>query len=310
MVGRGEDGDNDFTRLDHRLALHLMMTVFDNNEEFKFKVKTCVCQYMMQEEYEALVAVTSLKLYILRINTEDENVELGDGLTLMEAQPHAELKRVDAGLGRQTLRLEFVSDCSSYTLVMRDAAKVYAFAELLRDQLQAYSEETGVPPSVVFNEGADQKTLDTLSADVLDKGRETRQTLLLYSLGYIARGHNPQYPIAFVVSTSEVCLVRTNHQWPSPQYQTKVTVDTVGKQFTVLERQRINNIATLEVNESSHLSLRVTFFNESPGDETRWLVSMETSQGVKDFVEAVRGPWELEFDVPMDVGAATFDLNF
>ena len=58
-------------------------------------------------------------------------------------------------------------------------------------------------------------------------------------------GHNPHYPIAIVVSTSEVCLVKTNHQWPSPQHQAPVTAETVGKQFTVLERQKINNIATV-----------------------------------------------------------------
>ena len=39
IVGE-ETGDGtgyNFWRLDHRLALHLMMNVFDNNEEFKFK---------------------------------------------------------------------------------------------------------------------------------------------------------------------------------------------------------------------------------------------------------------------------------
>ena len=51
--------------------------------------------------------------------------------------------------------------------------------------------------------------------------------------------------MAFVVSSSQVCLVKTNHQWPSPHQQAPVTVDTVGKQFTVLERQKINNIATM-----------------------------------------------------------------
>ncbi|XP_076437348.1 uncharacterized protein LOC143276620 isoform X2 [Babylonia areolata] len=300
----------DLRHLDHRLALHLMMSVFDNSEEFKFKVETCVSQYMMLDEYQALVVITNLKLYILRVNTNDTSVELSEGLTLMEAQPHAELRRLDVGLGRQTLRLEYVSDCSSYTLVMRDTAKVDLFLELLSDQLQAYSVETGVPVAVAVNEGADQLTLDTLSADVLDKGGNSPQSLRLYCLGYIARGHNPRYPITLVVSSSEVCVVNTNHQWPSPRHQTAVTVESVGKQFTVLERQKINNIATLEVNDSDPRQLRVTFFNETSGDETRWVVSMETRKGVKDIVEAVREPWEEEFGVQLDVECSTFDSSY
>ena len=59
------------------------------------------------------------------------SVELSEALTLMEAQPHAELQRVDVGLGSQTLRLEYLSDCSSYTLVLRDSHKVHAFKDLL-----------------------------------------------------------------------------------------------------------------------------------------------------------------------------------
>lgn len=37
----GNKGDDiyDFDRLDHRLALYLMMSVFDNNEKFCFKNK-------------------------------------------------------------------------------------------------------------------------------------------------------------------------------------------------------------------------------------------------------------------------------
>lgn len=31
----------DFDRLDHRITLYLMMNKFDNNEEFRFKVKVC-----------------------------------------------------------------------------------------------------------------------------------------------------------------------------------------------------------------------------------------------------------------------------
>jgi hypothetical protein len=52
-------------------------------------------------------------------------------------------------------------------------------------------------------------------------------------------------PMAFVVSTTELCLIKVNHQWPSPKFQAAISAEIAGKQFTVLERQKINNIATL-----------------------------------------------------------------
>lgn len=57
------------------------------------------------------------------------SIEPKDALTCTEIQPLAELQRVDVGLGRQTVRLEFSTDCSSYTLVTRNADKVEVFIQ-------------------------------------------------------------------------------------------------------------------------------------------------------------------------------------
>lgn len=297
----------DFDRLDHRLALHLMMAVFDNSEEFSFKTKTTVCQYMMEEEYGALVVVTNMKIYILRITSQDVSVEPKDALNCVEIQPLAELKRVEVGLGGQTIRLEFKTDCSSYTLIMFNEDKVEAFVERLRDHLKDYALETSIPMTTVFNEGADKQTQDNLAADVLHCEGQA-DSLRLFSLGYIARGHNLHYPIAFVVSAAEVCLVRTNHQWPSPRLQAPVTVETVGRQFVVLERQKINNIATIARHSSNKRMVKITFFNETSGEETQWLITMEIEKGIVGMIEAIRQPWEDAFGVQMDIESENYEL--
>ena len=56
--------------------------------------------------------------------------------------------------------------------------------------------------------------------------------------------------------------------------------------------------------------LCVTFFNETTGDETQWIVTMETDKGVKDMVDALREPWEEAFGVDMDVELCEFDTGF
>ena len=86
----------------------------------------------------AIVGTPSLIVLMVSVGSQVErkvdlcfSVELSEALTLMEAQPHAELQRVDVGLGSQTLRLEYLSDCSSYTLVLRNSHKVHTFKDLL-----------------------------------------------------------------------------------------------------------------------------------------------------------------------------------
>ena len=65
-----------------------------------------------------------------------------------------------------------------------------------------------------------------------------------------------------------------------------------------------------EKHEEDQHRLRITFFNESSGDETQWLVTMETETGVMAMVEAVRDPWEEAFGVEMDVEVSAFELSF
>ena len=54
-----------------------------------------------------------------------------DWLKCYEDQPITELQFVDAGLGYQSLRLEFGTDCSSYTLLIMDEGKCKRFLTLL-----------------------------------------------------------------------------------------------------------------------------------------------------------------------------------
>ena len=54
-----------------------------------------------------------------------------DWLKCYEDQPITELQFVDAGLGYQSLRLEFGTDCSSYTLLIMDEGRCKRFLTLL-----------------------------------------------------------------------------------------------------------------------------------------------------------------------------------
>ena len=70
----------------------------------------------------------------------------------------------------------------------------------------------GIPSKVVVHEDVDQVTLDLLDTEVVSK--VTTGELLCYCMGYIDRGVQTHFPISFVVTSQDLCLVRTNHQWP------------------------------------------------------------------------------------------------
>ncbi len=52
--------------------------------------------------------------------------------------------------------------------------------------------------------------------------------------------------------------------------------------------------------------MRLSFFNEQSGLETKWQITMETTNGVRSLVDAIRHPWEDEFGVELDIGMVPF----
>ena len=91
--------------------------------------------------------------------------------------------------------------------------------------------------------------------------------------------------------------VISNNTWVNCNYTKPLPVSTILGLFQ-------------EKHEEDKCRLRITFFNESSGDETQWLVTMETEAGVTALVEAVRDPWEEAYGVEMDVEVSAFELSF
>ena len=88
----------------------------------------------------------------------------------------------------------------------------------------------------------------------------------------------------------------------------KMTVHLHDVHINLLPISAISELLQ-EVHEENKCRLRITFFNESSGDETQWLVTMESVAGVMAMIEAVRGPWEEAFGVEMDVEVSAFELS-
>ncbi|GFN94786.1 serine/threonine-protein kinase 11-interacting protein, partial [Plakobranchus ocellatus] len=296
-----------FHHLNHRLTLFLMMTLFEAHEEFVCKIQGEISQYIINESYEGIFIMSSARFYILKIVSEDHTQDPDKWVNCIEIQPIPELRHIDVGLGGQSLRVEFVTDCSSYTIVTRNRDRTSQFVDVLHTNLAKYAVSHGIASHVVVNEDVDQATLDNLDKDVLSKVIPD-QKLLLYCMGFIQRGNQDRFPVSFVISTSDICLVRTCHQWPQPRLQAPITLETVGRQFVVLERQLVNNVASVNVDESSMRKISVELFNEKEGRSMHWNITVASRQTTVDFVHALSIPWEREFGVDMDIGYTQLDF--
>ncbi|XP_055859810.1 uncharacterized protein LOC106068855 [Biomphalaria glabrata] len=296
-----------FHHLNHHLTLYMMMSMFENDEEFTCKLQSEIVQYIIEAPYEGILIMSSCRFYILKITSDDHSLPPDQWLTCVETQPIPELRYIDVGLGGQSFRLEFVTDCSSFTFITRNKEKTLQFVELLHTNLAKYAVSQGITSHVIVNEDVDQATLNNLEVDVVNKV-SSGQSLLLYCMGFIERGNQKLFPVSFVVTTCDLCLVRANHQWPQPRLQGPITVDTVGNQFTVLERQKINNVAAVEVCETSMKKIRLELFNETEGISINWNITLVNRQTTVDFINALSEPWAKEFGVEMEISYAELDF--
>ncbi|XP_071103908.1 serine/threonine-protein kinase 11-interacting protein-like [Haliotis cracherodii] len=298
--------EHPFTHVDHHLKLHLMMSVFDDNEEFECILKCDACQYLVEEEFKAILVMTATKFYVFKVASDSSSETVSDWLTTVDIQPVTELQFVDMGLGRQCFRLEFDTECSCYTFIMRDADQCNSFVTFLSELLQKNVLSMHNKIKAEFQLTPAKATMADILREVLSRRSEEDEALELYLMGYMVRGRHPRYPVSFVLSNRSVCVVKESHQWPQPRLQAPLAADTVAKHFTVLERQPINNIATVEIVEMDKRRMILSFFNEQTGLETKWQITMETTNGVQLLVNGIRQPWEDEFGVELDIMMVPF----
>ncbi|KAL4228720.1 protein kinase binding [Mactra antiquata] len=299
---------DEFVNIDHNIKLYLELQVFKADETAQCAIQCNIVQYMKTEEIKSLLVISThrIMIFCFQGNSNDS-----DWLKCYEDQPISELQYIDIGLGYQTLRLEFDTVCSSFTLLIADEGRCKQFFTLMSDIVQKEADSGHSQLQRITKSNPD--TLENLTVDVLTTEDDVEpQTLVKYLIVRYQTGENdPDNTklMSLVVTESDIVLVDENHQWPLPRLQASLSEDIKGRQFTVIQREKINNIETLMFNEYNHAELQLTFFETSSPDATSvWIISFETIKGVKHFVDAIRDPWQEEFGVSLDIKSTNTSL--
>ncbi|XP_052804565.1 uncharacterized protein LOC128234391 [Mya arenaria] len=309
--GKNESLNHDeFINIDHRAQLYLELRVFKAEETAQCAIQCAIVQYMKPKDIKSLLVISTSRILIFEITGDSSSGS--DWLKCYEDQPITELHYIDIGLGYQSLRLEFDTECASYTLLIADEGKCKKFLTLISDIVQtaALSDHSKLEGIIKRNPA----TLSNLESQVLtfdvDPDPEgDPQTLVRYLAARLIDEESEKGElINLVVTPTDIVMVEENHQWPLPRLQAPLSDNLKGRQFTIIQREKINNIESLMYNEENPTELKVTFFETSDTDngKSEWLISLETGSGVKSLVDSIRDPWESEFGVSLDITSTSF----
>ncbi|XP_052092248.1 serine/threonine-protein kinase 11-interacting protein-like isoform X2 [Mytilus californianus] len=303
--------DTDFTNIDHRLKLFLTMTYLEENETEKVQcaLKVDIVQYMETEEFTGYVVVSTDRIFIFKFIDKEDSDDYESCLKCIENQPITELQYIDIGLGYQSLRFEFSTECSSFTFLIRDEGRCKHFINLVTSIVQdtAFSENSKLQGISKYN-AATMENLKSAIAES-DEDEDGQFNLVRYLCGILVEEEDIRVSVGLTITEQELILVTENYQWPLPRLQAPLDAEVKGQQFTIRDCQKINNIATVETCENDTTQIRLTFFHEESQQEVSWHIAMTTDSAVLSLVNAIREPWENEFGVDLDVTPVSFLSN-
>ncbi|XP_064643922.1 serine/threonine-protein kinase 11-interacting protein-like isoform X2 [Lineus longissimus] len=316
----------DYSQIDHRLKLWLTMNLFEDNEECHALLRCGVVQYAISDEYPALLVTTDKTIYIIKIIGPEKD-DPANWLKCTEQQPITELQYVDIGYNYQCFRLEFSTDFSSYTCVVRDEKRCKLFIATFTGVIQSGSLSTHSKLEGITKNFAE--TLENLREEVflvsepedsfLEDDLEVRQ----FVAGYLHEDETKaeksktdsaepsSKPVTIVTTKALICLANQNYQWPLPRLQGPLSEDVKKTEFSLIDKKHVNEIAQVNMYLDNPNLLTIEFF-EDDSDTAElccWEVTMETKESLDCLVESIKEPWEEAFSVPLTIVQLTCTMS-
>ncbi|XP_023929999.1 uncharacterized protein LOC106180429 isoform X2 [Lingula anatina] len=305
----------DFTQVDHRLKLYLTMSVLQGEEEVQCVLKTSIVQFPKPEEFPGMLLVTSERIYIIKI-IKEQSEKLEDALKVVDQQPVTELQFVDIGLGHQSFRLEFGTDGSCYTFLLKDEDRCKRFLALFIGMVQATAFYKSSKLQGISKNNID--TIDNIKNMVLAPhadgaapyvqvgdgeggcGEEDDQSNVKFFMGYL-RSSGGEEPVSLIIFGKEICVCHQALELPLPRLQVAPGELSKKSQFEVKDKQVITDLLEVTLDTETGNKVTLHFLNEETNEETDWHIAMETTTAVQSLIRAIKLPWEHQMCVELEV---------
>ncbi|KAK2581126.1 hypothetical protein KPH14_007940 [Odynerus spinipes] len=283
----------DFSSVDHRVKLHIILNVFEHeSEELALLLRADILMHNLKEVFPGCLVLSTSKVYILRISgSEGEDPQRWlhkecswtiDKLRSIAPLPFKQGVLVEI---QQPTKLgeEYVS--ITFLCIVQDFQRTSNFLFYITDPpLPASCEvEFSVP------EHCSTLMHNLLSSVKNHQNGDTVRILALCSsaiLKYQNTTTKLQYS-GLLVTASVLVILEDNMQWLLPS--TKAVP-------VVLKEQTMSNLMGIEHNATV---LILNFLDEIAGSEETWTLQFTSTGAAEAVINSIQPPWEELFSVPL-----------
>ncbi|XP_032680725.1 serine/threonine-protein kinase 11-interacting protein isoform X2 [Odontomachus brunneus] len=293
----------DFSSIDHRIKLHIILNVFEHeNEELVLLLRADILMHSMQETFPGCLVLSTSKVYILRINGPEGE----DPQRWLHKEVSWTMDRLRSFVPlpfKQGVLIELQQlgktneEHLSITLlcILQDFQRTSNFLFYITD-LQ-------LPPSceVEFTVPEHCSTLmhSLLTSTANYQAGDTVRLLAMFSSA-VLKQHSDIIKLklsGLIVTNSALVILEDNAQWLMPDS------DRVP---LVAREQAMSNLIAIEHYDSS---LTLNFLDEVAGLEENWNLEFVSSGAVEAVISSIQPPWEELFSIPLQVTSRTTQDN-
>ncbi|GIX96402.1 hypothetical protein CDAR_392611 [Caerostris darwini] len=291
-----------FSEIDHRLKLHLIINVFEDDEQLEACLQTAIVPLSTGDEFNGLFAISKKKLYLIKFLplyqlhlSQSESIE--KGIQVVHSCSIDQLKQVKVIFGNQGLTFLCGPNSYIFTLVIRDPDICNSFSSLLCDFLQEH--QVSKKTEFLSNE-----TVQVLK-DAMFAGYDDMPEILLHQFGFWwmnrAGEENSSIPVCVVVTPEDIFIARI-------LYKKQDSFSDLRKlnvyHYSSVDYQKMSDLVSMKLKKDLR-SVEVSFLNETSSqqecDSIFWTIKMETKSALFSFISALKNPWEEIFGIPLSL---------
>ncbi|XP_054827783.1 serine/threonine-protein kinase 11-interacting protein [Eublepharis macularius] len=293
----------DFCYVDHRLKLYLDMEIFDKSEEFKCYLKVAVVKDGHPGEFLALLVASDVQLHLLEVKGEIRG-QPSDWLKKSDCHSLSDISALEVGLCHQSLHIEFVNPCASYTLLLRNENRCRRFLQCLTYLMQELPSKNRreIPEVTVVEMNPHHPLWVLLDKDLAKEAGGGSAKPFFYLLAYLIQGASA-FPVTLLSTHSNLFLVEEDHQ----RHQVPISSGAEDgdeklpkNSFQLKESQPISSISGVILYRFSPCDMKLQLYDEVLKVESTWHLRTECPDLLAELVEWLRVPWEEMFSIALN----------
>ncbi|XP_018365237.1 PREDICTED: serine/threonine-protein kinase 11-interacting protein isoform X2 [Trachymyrmex cornetzi] len=291
----------DFSSIDHRIKLHIILNVFEHeNEELVFLLKADILMHSMQETFSGCLVLSTSKVYVLRIDgSEGEDPQrwlhkeiswTTDRLRSFIPLPFKQgvlIELQQSGkAGEEHLAITLLC-------ILQDFQRTSNFLFYITDlQLPASCEvEFSIPERYsILMHNILTNTANYQTGDIVRLLAIFSSAILKYQNIAIKMKLS-----GLILTDAALVILKDNVQWLIPD----------SNQVPLVTREQV--ISNLIGIEHCDTWLTLNFLDEIAGLEENWTLEFVSSGAAEAVISSIQSPWEKLFSIPLQITRITQD---